>query len=79
MFPGSVSVFEASLPLSGSERGQRVFAGMWVRLVGKDALHLLLDLPGQEQAAVVEDVHLEVTAPVEDGDVLALCLVLDGV
>ena len=66
-------------PVPSSERGQKLLAFLGLRLVRQDPGHLLLDLPGQEQPAVVEHPHLEVAALVEDGDVLALVHVLNGV
>lgn len=66
-------------PVRRRKRRQLGLPGLRLRRVLQDPLHLLLDLPGPQQPAIVVEPDLEVAAPVEDDDVLAVPQVLDGV
>lgn len=67
------------LPVSRGQRGQLLLPRQGLRGVGHDPLHLLLDLPRQQQPAVIEHPHLEKAALVIDDDVFAFVHVLKGV
>lgn len=66
-------------PVSRREGRQLRLAGLRLRRVVQNPLHLLLDFAGLQQPAVVVQPDLEVAAPVEYDDVLAVPDVLDGV
>lgn len=66
-------------PVRCCERRQLGLPRLRLRRVLQDPLHLLLDLPGPQQPAIMVEPDLEVAAPVEDDDVLAVPQVLDGV
>lgn len=66
-------------PVSRREGRQLRLASLRLRRVVQNPLHLLLDFAGLQQPAVVVQPDLEVAAPVEYDDVLAVPDVLDGV
>ena len=77
--PTAASIPRGRTPVRCCQRRQLGFPRLWLRWVLQDPLHLLRDLPGPQQPAVVVEPDLEVAAPVEDDDVLAVPQVLDGV
>lgn len=66
-------------PLPCGERSQVLLPFLGLALISQDPLHLLLDLPRQQQAPIIEHPHLEEAPLVENGDVLALVHMLNSV
>ena len=77
--PDTAASRRGCAPVSRREGRQLRLPSLGLRRVIQDPLHLLLDLPGLQQPAVVVEPDLEVAALVEHDHVPAVPEVLEGV